>query len=123
MEFEGIVYKVLPPVSGTSARGEWKKQEVVFELPNEFSRKICVTFFGDKTADAASLKEGDPVSVSVNVESREYNGRWYTDVRAWRIVKKSAPAPEPDNMAPFDPAPFPASETPIASEEGDDLPF
>ena len=42
MEFEGTVYKVLPVVKGTSQRGEWMKQEVVFELPGEFNRKICV---------------------------------------------------------------------------------
>ena len=41
MEFEGVVYKILPLTQGTSARGEWQRQDVVFELPSEFSRKIC----------------------------------------------------------------------------------
>ena len=45
MEFEGVVYKILPATKGTSARGEWQRQEVIFELPQEFSRKICVIFF------------------------------------------------------------------------------
>ncbi len=90
MEFEGVVYKKLPEVAGTSQRGAWKKQDVVFELPSEFSRKICVTFFGDRTEDVADLNEGDTVTVSVNVESREYNGKWYTDVKAWKIVRGSA---------------------------------
>ena len=74
MEFEGTVYKVLPVVKGTSQRGEWMKQEVVFELPGEFNRKICVGFWGDKAHDAGTLREGDKVAVSINVESREYNG-------------------------------------------------
>lgn len=87
MEFVGVVYRVLPVQSGTSARGQWQKQEVVFEMPDEFSRKVCVTFFGDRVSDAASLQVGEKVNVSVNIESREYNGRWYTDVRAWRIQK------------------------------------
>ena len=82
MEFEGVVYKILPLTQGTSARGEWQRQDVVFELPSEFSRKICVTFF-NKPSDVAKLREGATYTVSVNVESREYNGRWYTDVRAW----------------------------------------
>ena len=56
MDFVGVVYRVLPVQSGTSARGQWQKQEVVFELPDEFSRKVCVTFFGDRVSDAASLK-------------------------------------------------------------------
>jgi hypothetical protein len=87
MEFEGIVFRKLPEMSGTSTRGAWKKQDVVFELPNEFNRKICVTFFGAKADEATALNEGDSVTVSVNVESREYNGRWYTDVRAWKTVR------------------------------------
>ncbi len=90
MEFEGVVFRKLPEVTGSSARGAWKKQDVVFELPSEFSRKICVTFFGDRAEDAATLHEGDNVTVSVNVESREYNGKWYTDVKAWKVVRNSA---------------------------------
>jgi single-stranded DNA-binding protein len=89
MEFEGVVFKKLPELSGTSAKGAWRKQDVVFELPGEFNRKVCVTFFGDRAEDAASLSEGDAVTVSVNVESREYNGKWYTDVKAWKIVRES----------------------------------
>ena len=92
MEFEGVVYKILPPTSGTSARGEWKRQDVVFELPQEFSRKICVTFF-NKDSEVAQLHEGMACVVSVNVESREFNGRWYTDVKAWRVQPKVAEAP------------------------------
>ena len=88
MEFEGVVYKILPLTQGTSARGEWQRQDVVFELPSEFSRKICVTFF-NKPSDVAKLREGATYTVSVNVESREYNGRWYTDVRAWRLQLKT----------------------------------
>lgn len=96
MEFEGVVYKILPLTQGTSARGEWQRQDVVFELPSEFSRKICVTFF-NKPSDVAKLREGATYTVSVNVESREYNGRWYTDVRA-------APATQRNRSKRRDPA-------------------
>ena len=124
MEFEGVVWKILPAQQGTSARGEWKKQEVIFELPQEFSRKVCVVFF-NKESDVARLKEGHTYIVSVNIESREFNGRWYTDVRAWRVQPKqeesaaaSAPAPMPE-MPPVGEEPaFVAS-----SAEVDDLPF
>jgi single-stranded DNA-binding protein len=92
MEFEGVVFRKLPEISGTSAKGTWRKQNVVFELPSEFNRKICVSFFGDRAEDAANLNEGDAVNVSVNVESREYNGKWYTDVRAWKVVRGSGTA-------------------------------
>ena len=125
MEFEGIVYKKLPVTKGVSARGEWQRQEVVFEIPSEFSRKVCVTFF-NKPTDAESLKEGETYIVSVNIESREYNGKWYTDVRAWRVQPKQVAAtPEvaamPD-MPPFGDEPaYAASAQPMA--EVDDLPF
>lgn len=123
MEFDGIVYKLLPPVSGTSSKGAWRKQDVVFEIPSEFSRKICVTFFGDRSEDAAGLKEGDAVSVSVNVESREYNGKWYTDVRAWKMVKKSTESSSVPAVGPFGDAPFNEDSIPAEGGEIDDLPF
>lgn len=123
MEFVGVVYRILPAQSGTSARGTWQKQEVVFEMPDEFSRKVCVTFFGDRAQDAASLQVGDKVNVSVNIESREYNGRWYTDVRAWRIQKvqpeQPAAAPIPD-LPPIETA-EPAMA--VGGDQFDDLPF
>ena len=95
MEFEGTVYKIMPVTKGTSARGEWQRQDVVFEMnEGSFTRKICVTFF-NKPDDVARLREGATYTVSVNIESREYNGRWYTDIRAWRIQPKQEPAPAP----------------------------
>ena len=88
MDFEGTVLTVLPVVKGTNARGEWIKQEVIFEQPGEFNRKICVGFWGDKAAEAGTLHPGEVVNISANVESREFNGRWYTDVRAWRMTRR-----------------------------------
>lgn len=125
MEFEGVVWRVLPQIKGTSARGEWVKQEVVFELPGEFNRKICVGFWGDRAQEAATLKPGETIAVSANVESREYNGRWYTEVRAWRINRKSAAEPQPmttDNLPPLDTFSTEESASSSASEV-DDLPF
>ena len=142
MEFEGVVFRKLPEMTGTSAKGAWRKQDVVFEMPSEFNRKICVTFFGDRAEDAASLSEGDAVTVSVNVESREYNGKWYTDVKAWKVVRggtgagsshtgtsgghsgsgsrpAGSPAPSPFADAPFNENTAPASP----ADDVDDLPF
>ena len=120
MEFEGVVYKILPLTQGTSARGEWQRQDVVFELPSEFSRKICVTFF-NKPSDVAKLREGATYTVSVNVESREYNGRWYTDVRAWRLQPKETAQTRDPADARRGPLEEPSYSTPAA--EVDDLPF
>lgn len=124
MEFEGTVYKIMPVTKGTSARGDWQRQEVIFEMPQEFSRKVCVIFF-NKESEVARLKEGMTCTVSVNIESREFNGKWYTDVRAWRVQPKQeeAPAaPSMPDMPPFGEEPaYAAPAAPIA--EVDDLPF
>lgn len=122
MDFEGTVLTVLPVVKGTNARGEWIKQEVIFEQPGEFNRKICVGFWGDKAAEAGTLRPGEVVNISANVESREFNGRWYTDVRAWRMTRKApaAAAPAPDALPSLDAF---VPEEPTDSKEVDDLPF
>jgi hypothetical protein len=133
MEFEGIVLKKLPATSGTSARGEWQRQDVIFEMPREFNRKVCVTFFNRPT-DAESLREGQTYIVSVNIESREFNGKWYTDVRAWRVQPKQAEAAAeasmPDDMPPFGGDSYSSYSAPAAPaapvapmNEVDDLPF
>lgn len=120
MEFEGTVYKIMPVTKGTSARGEWQRQDVVFEMQDgSFARKICVTFF-NRPDDVARLREGAAYNVSVNIESREYNGRWYTDVREWRIqpLQQQAAAPAAD-LPPIGEEPaYTRSDAPI-----DDMPF
>lgn len=96
MDFEAIVHLVLPVVKGQGARGEWTKQEVVFELPAEqYNRKICVGFWNDKAPAAAALRVGDRALVSVNIESRERNGRWFTEARGWKftVLNNAAGAP------------------------------
>ena len=128
MEFEGTVWRVLPLVKGTSARGEWMKQEVVFELPGEFNRKLCVGFWGDKAQEAGTLQPGESVAVSANVESREYNGRWFTEARAWRITRKAAQqqqplAPVADGLPPMDAFASDEPASTSSSAEVDDLPF
>jgi hypothetical protein len=102
MEFEGKVLEILPPVSGQSARGTWERQTVVFEQPNkQYGKELAVTFM-NKAQDVASLRVGESYMVSFDIESRNYQGRWYTDVRAWR-VQPLLPAAQPpvQDMPPF----------------------
>ena len=98
------------------------KHEVIFDQPGDFNRKVCVGFWGDKSQEAGTLRPGEVVAVSANVESREYNGRWYTEVRAWRMTRKAAgdTAPGAGALPPLDGF---APDEPAASKEVDDLPF
>ena len=136
MEFEGTVFRIMPPTSGQSARGAWQRQEVIFDMKSQsqYPRKICVTFF-NKPEEVSRLVVGTEYTVSIDVESREYNGKWYTDVRAWRVQPKQqevAPqgAPAMPDMPPFGDEPsyaapsYGASAAPAAPmAEVDDLPF
>ncbi len=128
MEFEGTVFQILPPASGTSARGEWQRQEVIFDMQDgAYARKVAVTFF-NKPADVASLKIGGVYTVSFNVESREYNGRWYTNITAWRVqskqVEATAASSASDNMPPMPSEPsYGTSNASSSANDIDDLPF
>ncbi|MBR5569183.1 MAG: DUF3127 domain-containing protein [Bacteroidales bacterium] len=130
MELEGRIARKLSVQSGTSARGAWSKQEFIFEYQEgNFPTQVCMNVWGeDKVKDLERYQVGDKVKVSFNLSSREFNGRWYTDVRAWRIEPaNAAPAPARDYAQPagFAPsaAPMPSIEDMPAELSDDDLPF
>lgn len=88
LEIKGKIIEILPEKSGQSANGEWRKQEYVLETDANYPKKICFMAWGDKIREF-NLKQGETVEVSVDLESREYNGRWYTDVKAWKVSKNN----------------------------------
>ena len=91
MELIGKIIQVLPLQSGTSKAGNaWKKQEYILEtLGTQYPRKVCFNLFGDNV-DKFPMQVGQDVTVSIDIESREFNGRWYTDVRGmWSMEYKS----------------------------------
>jgi hypothetical protein len=92
IEISGRVVNVLAPVTGQSksGNGEWKKQEFVIETQSQYPKKVLFSLWGDKTEQINGLQAGDDVKVSFDPESREYNGRWYTDLRAWRVERGAA---------------------------------
>lgn len=103
LEIEGKIIRKLNIQSGTSARGEWSKQEFVVEFQEgNFPSQACLNVWGaDKVKDLEKFQIGDKVKVSFNVSSREYNNRWYTDLRAWKIESaESAPAEYSAGFAP-----------------------
>ncbi len=115
MEISGTIITLLPPQSGQGKNGVWKKQEFILEIPGQYPKKVCLSLWGEKV-DENNIAVGDKITASINIESREYNGRWYTDVRAWKIAKGTGGA---DREAP------PASDEPFIPDTSasDDLPF
>jgi hypothetical protein len=84
MEISGKFVEVLPAKTGQSAKGGWKKQDFIIETTDQFPKKICIANWGDKV-DISKLKKGDLITASVNIESREYNGNWFTDIKVWKL--------------------------------------
>ena len=122
MELEGRIARKLNVQTGTSARGNWAKQEFIFEYQEgNFPSQVCMNVWGeDKVKELDRFQVGDKVKVSFNLSSREYNGRWYTDVRAWKIEAMGAPvAPPVPTGDPY--ASMPEAYSAPLSE--DDLPF
>lgn len=133
MNISGKVVQVLPIQQGTSKAGNpWQKQEFILEQGGQYPHKVCISLFGDNVAKTPQV--GQDVMVSVDIDSREFNGRWYTEIKAWNVVQagaqQAAPAPQqaapaPQQVAaapaatPAQPQPAPAPQTGAA----DDLPF
>lgn len=117
MQLTAKLTQVLPLQTGAGRNGEWKKQDIIVETEGQYPKKICISIWGDKI-NSAQLQPGAMLNISFDVESREYNGRWYTDVKAWRIETAGAAGTqaEPDNNNnDFTNQTFTSSE--------DDLPF
>ncbi|MDN3669051.1 DUF3127 domain-containing protein [Echinicola jeungdonensis] len=87
MEISGKIIQALQEVSGNGRNGVWRKRDYILETNGQYPKKVCLTVWGDKI-DQFGMQEGDEVTAGVEVESREFNGRWYTDVKVWRVDKK-----------------------------------
>lgn len=84
MQLTAKLIQILPMETGMGKSGEWKKQSIIVETDGQFPKKICITAWGDKI-NAAQLQIGNRLTIDFDLESREYNGRWYTDVKAWKV--------------------------------------
>lgn len=129
LELEGTLIKVQPEQTGSGKNGQWVKQEFVVETQEQYPKKACFSAWGDRTADLKQFALGDKLKVTFSVESREYNDRWYTDLRAYRIdlASESSAAVSASNsyQAPAQrPATPQASSVDLPSfSEDEDLPF
>ena len=126
MEITGKIIAVLPERGGISQRtgSEWKVQEYVLETQEQYPRKMCFDVFGADKIAQFGIKIGDHLTVSFDIDAREYQGRWYNSIRAWKVERVADPAmAQPQPAAPFPPAADAAPADFSQGDSTDDLPF
>ncbi len=133
MEITGKIIQVLEPRKGTSARtgSEWICGAYVLETLGEYPRKMYFEVFGADRMQQFNIQLGEVLNVSFDIDAREYNGRWFNGVRAFRVDRNvqptaTAPTASPVSAAPVAqpaPAPFQAAPSFQTSSAEDDLPF
>lgn len=133
MEVSGKIIQILPLQEGTGRNGNpWKVQTAILETQDQYPRKVCFEVFGEDRINNNPFKVDDIVTISFDIDSHEFNGRWYTSIRAYRVQQGvvEAAAPAAPTAAPA--AAAPAAAAPAAntepfdatpSDESTDLPF
>ncbi|MBE6336112.1 MAG: DUF3127 domain-containing protein [Lentimicrobiaceae bacterium] len=133
MEILGKVVRLGNLSEGTSARGAWKKQELIIETLEQYPKNVCLVCWGDRVIEAQNFTPGQIIKAQISIESREFNGKWYTDVRPFRFetensqaqnfnaatVQSNAQQTVPQNS---DYTQMPSIDY-YESDNGDDLPF
>lgn len=140
MEITGKIIVVLPAEEGVSKRtgNAWKSQNFVIETNDQYPRKCCFKVFGDEKLKQFNIQQGEIMTVSLDIDAHEYNGRWYNDIRVWQINRNVQPmaAPQPAQgmpygqaqgapygQAPVQGAPYAPNQRVAQSNSSDDLPF
>ena len=115
--------------TGQGKNGPWVRQDFIVETIENYPKKVCMSAWGDMVKQIQTYSAGVTLKISFRMESREYNGRWYTDVRPWRMevaTATGAPATNGNAVPQTQAAPVGAiSNDPMsgASNDNDDLPF
>ena len=129
LELNGKIIVVLPLQTGQGRNGEWKKQEYVLEYnsDSQYPKRMCFNLWGEKI-DQFKIQEGQNLTVSFDIDCRDYQGRWYNDIRAWKVVEQQQSAMPATDMPSFldmpVPPPFTAENVPAENgNAADDLPF
>lgn len=129
MEITGKIIMALPEQSGVSKAGnQWKKREYVLETLENYPKKVHFDLFGDR-ADQYPLNVGDEIVLSFDINSREFNGRWYTSISGWKVEKAgaavdaSAGSVPPVASDPLQDYPAAPPQVDLGKDVNDDLPF
>ena len=106
--------------TGNGKNGPWVKQDFLVETLGDYPKTICMSAWGDQVPTVKGIVPGSTIKASVRIESREYNGRWYTDVRPWKIVSEGSPSAPVQN---YSASPAPLEPVTADLNTPDDLPF
>ena len=118
MEITGKIIAVLPERSGVAKSGkEWKSQEYVIETQEQYPKKCCFNVFGADKISEMNIQAGEVMTVHINIDAREYNGKYYNDIRAWKVTREQQQAQTQPAQAQSTAVP------PQTQSQADDLPF
>lgn len=136
MEITGKVVRLGTLTEGQSARGPWRKQELIIETEEQYPRTVCLICWTNQIDEIQQFAPGQTIKAQIDISSREFNGKWYTDVRVWRFDPVGATAAPAAAAQPVQqpyqqpvmhqtpPATQPTTEYyPPAEDSVDDLPF
>lgn len=132
MELAGKVIAILEPRSGVSRNSgnPWKMQDYVIETHEAYPRRMVFNVFGEDKINQFNIQIGEEINVSFDINAREYQGRWFNDIRAWKVDRVQvdpsgqpvvAPAAQP--VAPAAAAAPMVPQSFESTDPADDLPF
>lgn len=122
MELTGKVIAVMEARSGTSARtgNAWMTQEYVIEIPGQFPKRCAFSIFGEDRIKQFNIQNGEDITIQFDIDAREYNGRWFNDIRAYNVIRGQSKQSVAPNAVVDNPFP-PIGE--VSGSDGGDLPF
>ena len=137
MEITGKVVRLGTLTEGQSARGPWRKQELIIETEEQYPRTVCLICWTNQIDEIQQFAPGQTIKAQIDISSREFNGKWYTDVRVWRFDPVGAtaapaaaaaqPVQQPYQQPVMHQTPLATQPTteyyPPAEDSVDDLPF
>lgn len=130
MDISGRLFKVSSVQTGNGQGGPWSKLDFVIETEDRYPKKVCFSAWGERVADVQRLSMGENIRVHFDVSSREYNEKWYTDLRAWKIDTGASALTAPTSPQAQNPNPAATPSTQTAAAPAfqapapdDDLPF
>jgi single-strand DNA-binding protein len=88
----------------TFGSGFNKREFVVTSQSGKFPQEIKFECLKDKVALVEKLNKGDSVKVTFDINGREWQGKYFVNLAAWKVESNTAAAGGSEEPPPFDPA-------------------